>query len=207
LNHAIYHSWRGIIEAIQGSLGRLVLTAGEIGELRAFAQDHGLADAPLYELYEWARARRSEGPEAEREFRWLAELICRFLTNVHHVSSHTVLADYSPESFRVARVLAGAWSAGAVGLVVWAAAAGGDILTRLLVGLIGVWAVIIGVGLLRRWRWALRQALGALAALEVLTWYVLVSGCAQSGFWVLGLYVPLFTGIYLYRRRHWFTPP
>jgi hypothetical protein len=95
------------MEAVHASLGRVPLFRDELEELRRFALERDLADAPLKALYETAQRRRRDGADAEQEFRWLANLVFRFVTNVHHVSAHTSLASFTPRGYRAGYVIVG----------------------------------------------------------------------------------------------------
>jgi hypothetical protein len=206
-HHAIYRSWRDLMEAVHASLGRIPLFSDELEELRRFAQERDLADAPLKALYETAQRRRRNGAGAELEFRWLANLIFRFVTNVHHVSAHTTLSSFTPRGYRVGYVIAsGFLSAGLALLAVGVGAVG---VTggagRVALAAAGVWSLCVGIGLWRRWRWGWWQALAFLVLAEATLISAAVVHRLQNPGWGFGFYVPLVAGLYLFRHRRWFT--
>lgn len=204
-NHAIYRSWRDLMEAVHASLGRVPLFHDELEELRRFALERDLADAPLKALYEMAQRRRRDGDEAEQEFRWLANLIFRFVTNVHHVSAHTSLASFTPQGYRVGYVIAGGFLCAGLGLVAAGAIGpwGGEGRVALAAG--GLWSVCVGVGLWRRWRWGWWQAFALLMLAEASLTWAAVEHRLQDPAWGVALYVPLLAALYLFRHRRWFT--
>jgi hypothetical protein len=204
--HAIYRSWSGLLEAMHASLWRPPLAREELEELRRYTAERHLEGVAVRELYEHARDRRGSAPAAEQEFRWLADLLFRYVTNVHHVSAHTILTDYTPTRYRAGALLALGWGlAGAAMAVAGVAVMHGSAM-RVLAGALGCWTIVVSIGLYRRWRWALVQALAGLALVEGLLVYLAVAGRLAHPAWGLAFYVPLFSGIYLFRRRRWFTP-
>jgi hypothetical protein len=204
--HAIYRSWPGLLEAMHASLWRPPLAREELEELRRYTTERHLEGVSVRELYEDARHRRGTTPAAEQEFRWLADLLFRYVTNVHHVSAHTILTDYTPSRYRAGTLLALGWTLAGAGMVVVAVAALDASGPRVLGATLGCWTFVVGVGLYRRWRWALWQALAGLVLLEGVLVYGAIAGRLGDPAWALAFYVPLFSGIYLFRRRRWFTP-
>ena len=204
--HAIYRSWSGLLEAMHASLWRPPLAREELEELRRYTSERHLEGVPVRELYEDARGRRGTAPAAEAEFRWLADLLFRYVTNVHHVSAHTILTDYTPSRYRAGAFLAAGWALAGAALLLAGAVLIDAANLRVLAGALGCWTLVVGVGLYRRWRWALLQALAGLLLGEGLLVYCAVAGRLTNPAWGLAFYVPLFSGIYLFRRRRWFTP-
>jgi hypothetical protein len=204
--HAIYRSWDGLVEAMHASLRRPPLARDELEELRRYAAERHLEGAPVRDLYEDARRRRAGSPSTEQEFRWLAELLFRYVTNVHHVSAHTILTDYAPDRYRAGAMLALGWAAAGIVLLGAAAIWMEGPQRRLLSAAAGCWTFVVGIGLHRRWRWALQQALAGLVLAEVTLIYLSATGWLSGPLWGLAFYVPLFSGVYLFRRRRWFTP-
>jgi hypothetical protein len=204
-NHAIYRSWRDLMEAVHASLGRVPLFRDELEELRRFALERDLADAPLKALYETAQRRRRDGADAEQEFRWLANLVFRFVTNVHHVSAHTSLASFTPRGYRAGYVIAGGFICSGLGLLAVGAIGlwGGESRVALAAG--GLWSMCVGTGLWRRWRWGWWQAFAFLVLAEASLIWAAARHLLQDPAWGVALSVPLVLGLYLFRHRRWFT--
>lgn len=203
----IFVSWRCFVEALHATIGRPPLTREDIATLVQYSNERQAPDARLANLYQVAFSRRHESEDAEEEFRGIADLLFRYLSNVHQVSQHTILTEYRPEQYRTGAVFGWLWAAcglGAIiaGLVLGGIAAPGRVM--LVAG--GIWGVSVGVGLARRWRWALPQGVLFLILVEAASFYFATSPESDhlAALILPGFYVPLFMGIYLYRRRAWF---
>ena len=203
----IYISWRCFNEAIVAAIGRPPLSFEEVKALGTYSLERQVPGAPLDNLYHVARSRRHESPEAEDEFRRVADLLYRLYANVHQVSQHTILTRYRPQDYRLGAAFGWLWTLCGVTVLGFGVLAGGVAPpTRLILAAAGAWGASVGVGLARRWHWALLQGVLFLILVEAASVYTALTPRADelAGFIVPGMYIPPLIGFYLYRRRHWF---
>lgn len=204
----IFVSWPCFLEAVSAAIGRPPFSRDELDALLKYAAERQDPTEPIANLYHVAYRRRRDDPEAELEFIWLANVLYKYVSNVHQVSQHTILKEYAPARYRIGAVFGWVWVAvGICGAITGLLVPGLSPAVRTIIAAGGGWGLSIGVGLTRRWHWALLQGLLFLVAVETVSFYLIVTRKSDepSGFLLLGVYVPVFLALYLYRRRAWFS--
>ncbi|MDB4951239.1 MAG: hypothetical protein JWM27_3888 [Gemmatimonadetes bacterium] len=197
----IYQSYACLREAVSASFARPAVAPPESEALLRWLETHNLQRATFLTVYEYAQERREAGPEGEREFRWVAEIMYRLLaSDLHRHTAHVREAYHPGRSLGITLIAAVALAGGAATLA-WALGPVGGLQRP------GVTAAILclamGVGLLLRRRWAVDLSLAALLCGELALLSEMLTG--QLPEWTgLFAFLPIWTALYLFRRRHWF---
>lgn len=161
-------------------------------------------DSALERVYSCAWHRRHVDETAAAEFTRIADIIFRFLAADTHVRERTEPGAYRPDRFFVGRVSASVFLI--AGLLLLAQGILGPVRLMLTCVLGGVLALLVSAGIFSRWRWALAYAIGALALAQLAIIYLL--GLEALPRWIPSVVypIPVYFGLYLYRRRRWFLP-
>jgi hypothetical protein len=197
----IYESYACLREAVSASFSRPAVGPPESEELLRWLERHNLQSATFATVYEYARGRRQSAPEGEEEFRWLADVMYRLLaSNLHRTTTHVRGAYHPARALGITLIAVTAAAAGAATLA-WALGPVGDLRAPGLTAA-GL-CTAMGVGLAMRRRWAVDLTLVALICGEAALVSAIAHGRVPADAAMLAL-VPVWTAIYLYRRRHWF---
>lgn len=227
----IYRSFADLREAVLASASSQALTLAELDWLNGYGRRMALAvpvisprpyenalgqdpdadpsgkvsewDDPLRRLYEFAKQRRHLSEEARDEFRKIADIAFRFLAADCHVRERTEPGEYHPQRFWVGRVSAGIFTL--CGLLLVLQGILGPARLMLTFILAGVLVLLVSAGIFSRWRWALLYALAALSLAQLAIIYLL--GREALPIWIPSVVypIPTYFGLYLYRRRRWFS--
>lgn len=159
-------------------------------------------DSALEQVYQCAWQRRHQDETAAAEFARVADIAFRFLAADTHVRERTEPGPYHPDRFFVGRVSAAVFLLS--GLLLIAQGIFGPVRLMLTCVLAGVLALLVAAGIFSRWRWALFYAIGSLALAQLAIIYLL--GLEALPRWIPSVVypIPVYFGLYLYRRRRWF---
>jgi hypothetical protein len=197
----IYESYACLREAVSASFRRPAVGTPESEELLRWLETHNLESATFATVYEYARRRRQTAPQGEQEFRWVADVMFRLLASDLHRTTTHVRGPYHPaRTLGITLIAATAAAVGAATLA-WALGPVGDLRVPGFTA-----AALCGAmagGLFLRRRWAVDLTLMALVCGEVALVSALADGRLPSNAAVLAM-LPVWSAIYLYRRRLWF---
>lgn len=197
----IYESYACLREAVSASFRRPQVPRPESEQLLRWLETHNLQTATFATVYEYARGRRDKAPEGEQEFRWVADVMYRLLASDLHRATTHVRGPYHPARTLGITLIAAMAAAVGTATFAWALGAEGEVRTPGLTA--AALCTIMAAGLFLRRRWAVDLTLVALGCGEVALVAALADGRVPANAALVAL-VPVWTAIYLYRRRGWF---